>query len=69
MQAVRQHIVSSLLNSQNVQSSWISILQHTYNILNNANTHEYQREMIASNGEKFNVNVRDEVIGLEVCLV
>lgn len=66
MQAVRQHIVRSLLASQSVQPTWIAILRHTYNILNDANTQDYQRQMLVNNGESFSVNIKDEVVGLEV---
>ncbi|KAI6191984.1 putative trehalose-6-phosphate synthase 2 [Aphelenchoides bicaudatus] len=65
MQTVRQHIVNSLLASQTVQSSWIEILRHTYNILNDSNTREYQRQMLVNNDERFNVNIKDEIVGLE----
>lgn len=66
MQAVRKHIVSSILSSQTVQQNWIDILRHTYNILNDPNTEDYQREMFSNNGEKFSVNIKDEIVGLEV---
>lgn len=66
MQAVRQHIVRSLLASQSVQPTWVAILRHTYNILNDANTQDYQRQMLVNNGESFSVNIKDEVVGLEV---
>ena len=66
MQAIRQHIVSSLLASQSVQEEWITLLKHTYNVLSDSNTRDYQREMLAENGEKFSVNVKDEIVGLEV---
>ncbi|KAI6209721.1 putative trehalose-6-phosphate synthase 2 [Aphelenchoides besseyi] len=65
MQAVRRHIVSSLLSSQTVKSDWIQLLKHTFNILNDDNTKDYQREMTTSSGEKFSVNIKDEIVGLE----
>jgi hypothetical protein len=56
-----------LLASQSVQPTWTAILRHTYNILNDANTQDYQRQMLVNNGERFSVNIRDEIVGLEVC--
>lgn len=66
MQTVRRHIVSSLLDSQSIQPSLIDILRHTHNILNDANTLGYQRRMLSNSGEEFNVNIKDELVGLEV---
>jgi hypothetical protein len=67
MQTVRKHIVSSLLGSHTIQSTWVDILRHTHNILKHASTSDFQREMLANNGEKFNLNIKDEIVGLEVC--
>ncbi|CAD5234126.1 unnamed protein product [Bursaphelenchus xylophilus] len=64
MQAVRRHIVSAILGTNPVQSEWINLLRHAYNVLNDNNTKNYQREMLAPSG-KFSVNVKDEIIGLQ----
>lgn len=66
MQAVRQHIVSSILAAEIVKSEWISILQHTYTLLTDSKTRTYQREMLTPSGEPFSVNVKDEITGIEV---
>jgi hypothetical protein len=65
MQAIRRDIVTSLLSGHHIQSEWVDLLQTTYDILN-ANTTDFQREMISSKGDKFQVNVKDEIIGLQV---
>jgi hypothetical protein len=64
MQAIRRDIVTSLLSGHHIQSEWVDLLRTTYDILN-ANTADFQREMISSKGDKFQVNVKDEIIGLQ----
>ncbi|CAD5230127.1 unnamed protein product [Bursaphelenchus okinawaensis] len=64
MQAVRRRIVASILASEPVQREWVDLLRHTYNVLNDNNTNNFQREMIATTGN-FSVNVKDEIIGLQ----
>lgn len=66
MQDVRRHIVTAILSANLVKKEWIQLLQHTYNVLNDANTQNYQREMLGHNGNVFSLNVRDEILGLKV---
>lgn len=49
-----------------MQSDWIELLRHTYRLLTDENTVNFQREMLAHNDTRFSLNVRDEIVGLEV---
>lgn len=66
-QAVRRKIVSAILAAEySLDSEWTSFLRRTYEILTDSNTSAFQREMLSACDEKFLLNVKDEVLGLEV---
>jgi hypothetical protein len=67
MQDARRKIVSSVIHEKDVDEHLIEQLKHVYGQLTDESTAEFQREMTVSGSNKFSVNVKDEVVGLEVC--
>lgn len=67
MQDARRKIVSAVIHEKDVDENLIEQLKHVHNQLTDESTAEFQREMIVSGNSKFSVNVKDEIVGLEVC--
>jgi hypothetical protein len=65
MQDARRKIVSSVIHEKDVDEHLIEQLKHVYGQLTDESTAEFQREMTVSGSNKFSVNVKDEVVGLE----
>jgi hypothetical protein len=66
MQEVRRKIVNALMNNHAIEDGWVDVLRKTYARLTNAHTINFTREMSAPTGEKFQVRVKDEIMGLRV---
>lgn len=66
-QGTRRLIVEALLSGEELRPEWIDFLRRTHEILTDPGTEAFQREMLAPGGDRFRLNVKDEVVGLEVC--
>lgn len=69
-QSIRCKIVKLILSDDStsrINSDYIEALRYAYNELTaDSNTNSFQREMVSACNEKFIVNVKDEIIGLQV---
>uniref|UniRef100_A0A914YHK5 Trehalose-6-phosphate phosphatase helical bundle domain-containing protein n=1 Tax=Panagrolaimus superbus TaxID=310955 RepID=A0A914YHK5_9BILA len=65
MQDARRKIVSAVIHEKDVDENLIDQLKHVHNQLTDESTAEFQREMTVSGNNKFSVNVKDEIVGLE----
>lgn len=66
MQGVRREIVHAILNNRPIMEESVNVLRKTYGNLTDPQTKTFVREMASPSGERFEVNVRDEIVGLQV---
>lgn len=68
MQEARRKIVSAVLLETDIDENLVEQLKSVHTQLTDESTKAYQREMVVTPSNKFSVNVKDEILGLEVCL-
>jgi len=65
MQKTRRQIVKSILENSLPNAESVTLLRRTYGFLTDSSTTDFQRAMLSSKNEKFHVNIKDEIIGLQ----